>query len=58
MCRGGPYASAHVEALANVNVMRDVVKVAAGMGHTLGDDIISDIASIAAQVNCFDDDTC
>lgn len=57
-CRGGPQASAHVEALANVNLMRDVVKVAAGIGHTLGDDIASDIPNIAAHIHCFDDDTC
>lgn len=56
--RGGPQASAHVEALANVNLMRDVVKVAAGIGHTLGDDIASDIPNIAAHIHCFDDDTC
>ena len=58
LCRGGPKASAHVEALANVNVMRDVLKVAAGVGHTLGDEIASDIPNIAALVNCFEDDTC
>lgn len=56
--RGGPLASAHVESLANVNLMTDVLKVAAGVGHTLGDDIYSDIPKIAANVHCFDDDTC
>ncbi len=57
-CRGGPQASAHVEALANVNLMRDVLKVVAGIGHTLGDDISSDIPKMAEHINCFDDDTC
>lgn len=57
-CRGGPQASTHVESLGNVNLMRDVVKVAAGVGHTLKDDIHSKIPQIAAHVNCFDDNTC
>ena len=47
-----------MESLGNVNLMRDVVKVAAGVGHTLEDDIHSSISQIAAHVNCFDDDTC
>lgn len=38
--------------------MADVVKVAAGVGHTLKDDIYSKIPEIAARINCFDDDTC
>lgn len=57
-CRGGPLASTHVESLGNVNLMRDVVKVAAGVGHTLKDDIYSTVSQIAAHINCFDDDTC
>ena len=57
-CRGGPLASAHVESLANVNLMTDVLKVVAGVGHTLGDAIYSGIANIAAQINCFEDNTC
>ena len=47
-----------MQGFANVNVMRDVLKVAAGVGHTLGDEIASDIPNIAAQVNCFEDDSC
>jgi hypothetical protein len=58
VCRGGPLASAHVEALSNVNLMRDVLKVVAGIGHTLGDDLSSDVPKIAEQIHCFDDDTC
>lgn len=57
-CRGGPLASTHVESLGNVNLMRDVVKVAAGVGHTLKDDISSTVPQIAAHIHCFDDDTC
>ena len=57
-CRGGPLASSHVEALANTDLMEDVLKVVAGMGHTLKDKIVSDIPSIAAQVTCFDDNSC
>ena len=57
-CRGGPLASAHVEALSNVNLMRDVLKVVAGIGHTLEDDLSSDVPKIAEQIHCFDDDTC
>lgn len=57
-CRGGPLASTHVESLGNVNLMADVVKVAAGVGHILKDDIHSRIPEIAAHINCFDDDTC
>lgn len=57
-CRGGPLASTHVESLGNVNLMRDVVKVAAGVGHTLKDDVSSAVPQIAAHVHCFDDDTC
>ncbi|KAL3135758.1 hypothetical protein ABBQ32_007321 [Trebouxia sp. C0010 RCD-2024] len=56
--RGGPLASTHVESLGNVNLMADVVKVAAGVGHILKDDIHSRIPEIAAHINCFDDDTC
>ncbi|DBB08038.1 TPA: hypothetical protein ACH3X3_008242 [Trebouxia sp. C0006] len=56
--RGGPLASAHVEALSNVHLMRDVLKVVAGIGHTLEDDLSSDVPKIAEQIHCFDDDTC
>ena len=38
--------------------MTDVLKVAAGVGHTLGDDVYSNIPKIAEHVHCFDDDTC
>lgn len=58
LCRGGPLASSHVESLANVELMEDVLRVVAGMGHTLKDDITSDIAAIAEQVTCFDDGSC
>lgn len=39
-------------------LMEDVLKVVAGMGHTLKDDITSDIAAIAEKVTCFDDNSC
>ena len=58
ICRGGPLASSHVESLANVELMEDVLKVVAGMGHTLKDAITSDIAVIADKVTCFDDNSC
>ncbi len=38
--------------------MRDVLKVVAGIGHTLEDDLSSDVPKIAEQIHCFDDDTC
>lgn len=41
-----------------MELMEDVLKVVAGMGHTLKDDITSDIVSIAEQVTCFDDGSC
>ena len=54
-CRQGPRSSEHVDILANVDVMTDVLKIAAGYGHKLKDNITSNIVDIAAQIHCFDD---
>jgi phospholipid:diacylglycerol acyltransferase len=52
--RQGPRSSEHVDILANVDVMTDVLKIAAGYGHKLKDNITSNIADIAAEIHCFD----
>lgn len=52
--RGGPRASEHVDILANVDMMTDVLKIAAGYGHELKDNITSQIATISESIQCFD----
>ena len=47
-CRGGPRSSDHVDLLGNVDVMEDVLRIAAG--QLLEDNITSSIADIAAQI--------
>ena len=53
-CRGGPKSSEHVDILANVEVMEDVLKIAVGQGEELEDSIVSRVPEIAANVHCFD----
>ena len=54
VCRGGPKSSEHVDILANVEVMEDVLKIAVGQGEDLEDSIVSRVPEIAANVHCFD----
>ena len=53
-CRGGPKSSEHVDILANVEVMEDVLRIAVGHGEDMEDQVISRVPEIAANVHCFD----
>lgn len=50
-CRGGPAAAAHIDILGNDGLLMDVIRVAAGRGHELADELHSDIDRIAASVD-------
>lgn len=50
-CRGGPAAAAHIDILGNDGLLMDVIRVAAGRGHELADELHSDIDRIAANVD-------
>eukprot|EP00891_Asterochloris_glomerata_P002292 jgi/Astpho2/2292/e_gw1.00040.193.1_t len=52
--RGGPKSSEHVDILANVEVMEDVLRIAVGHGEDMEDQVISRVPEIAANVHCFD----
>lgn len=46
--RGGPRSSDHVDLLGNVDVIADVLRIAAG--HSLEDHIVSNISKIAEKI--------
>ena len=48
-CRGGPTASTHVEILANNQLMKDVLLIAAG--GTLEDQVISGLDDLVAKID-------
>jgi phospholipid:diacylglycerol acyltransferase len=41
----------HVDILSNVEVLADVLRIAAGRGHELQDQIVSNISQIAERVS-------
>ena len=49
--RGGPRSTDHVDILANEDVLRDVLLMAAGSAEALGDQIRTDIDDIAARMS-------
>ncbi|KAK9829180.1 hypothetical protein WJX72_004349 [[Myrmecia] bisecta] len=53
--RGGPRSADHVDILAHVDVMVDVLKIAAGAGDELDDKILSEIDNIASRIDLNDD---
>lgn len=48
--RGGPNSADHVDILSNVDLISDVLTIAAGHGDKLDDVIISEIRSIADNI--------
>ncbi len=51
LCRGGPLSADHVDILSNVEVLADVLRIVAGRGHALQDQIVSNISQIAERVS-------
>ena len=49
LCRGGPTASTHVEILANNQLMKDVLLLAAG--EKLNDQVISGLDDLVAKID-------
>ncbi len=52
LCRGGPTATTHVEILANNQLMKDVLLVAAGA--SLSDQVVSGLDDLVAKINLED----
>ncbi len=48
--RGGPHSADHVNILANVDMLADVLAIAAGRGADVGDRFLSDVRSVAARM--------
>ena len=49
-CRGGPLSADHVNILANVDMLSDVLAIAAGRGADVEDRFLSDVRSVAARM--------
>ncbi len=56
--RGGPRSADHVDILGHMDVLADVLTIAAGHGHILEDKISSDVRRIAANINIDEGNTC
>ena len=52
--RGGPATADHVDILGNAALLADVLHIAAGETRELGDQVVSDIPRIAANVPLWD----
>ncbi len=48
--RGGPHSADHVNILANVDMLSDVLAIAAGRGADVQDRFLSDVQSVAARM--------
>ena len=48
--RGGPHSADHVNILANVDLMGDVLAIAAGRGREVQDRFLSDVQAVAARM--------
>ena len=57
-CRGGPRSADHVDILGHMDVVADVLTIAAGRGDELQDKIISDVARIADNIPLGADGCC
>ena len=56
--RGGPRSADHVDILGHMDVLADVLTIAAGHGDILEDKITSDVRRIAGNINIDEDDCC
>ena len=57
-CRGGPRSADHVDILGHMDVVADVLTIAAGRGDELQDKIISDVGRIADNIPLGADGCC
>lgn len=58
LCRGGPRSADHVDILGHMDVVTDVLTIAAGRGNELQDKIVSDVARIAENIPLGADGCC